>query len=631
MIKRLTLALAVCLAPTVAVAVDAVDFDLRIYQMDPGTGRDRLLYSDTTTIVHGIPAHGFVLFMSVDIELTSADTSQASFLIHTVTLSDIPHNVARSFTAEYGLQARIDNIRGKKDSTYSLRVAPLHRKQVDTTGCGYNHRSAGTFKVDPTAYTDIYFVPQTLADFYWNSVKGLVDERYQLFRDINHFTTAGKYSFYLCPCLVPSVIWDKRFGTMVDPTSNTAFALYSREFASAYPFVIMHVATLRNYGYAPPFLSEGLAGYLGFARFDMKKIVGMDENIPLAELMDTHAYLKADPMIADRTAGSFVRYLVDQYKITPFLELYRRADDVSLRDSIEKTYGRSLATLEREWLAYLDTLSVEFQQIAYFADEVETMRDYRQMLVYSEDMLMHASTYHDSIAALTNLSRACFFNGNYYRATEYARKQAELQSNSARALMGLAAYQMMNGLYEDAEVSLNDARQIDSTDMFVAFNLALNHLYQGRRQDAVLLLDQVVKKAEAAPVVESRLTLASILFQSGKSADAERAQRLCRDAADKLAPVLAGGTSSSATYLWAGIAYLGLDDTGTAWDYLQVANMLESRPFYRGMVNLWLGKVSDARGEHDVARDYYGRVLSLASSDYHQQEARRLLKGPITR
>jgi hypothetical protein len=46
------------------------------------------------------------------------------------------------------------------------------------------------------------------------------------------------------------------------------------------------------------------------------------------------------------------------------------------------------------------------------------------------------------------------------------------------------------------------------------------------------------------------------------------------------------------------------------------------------MINLWLGKVADVRGEHSVARDYYNAVLSGASAVYHQDEARKYLDTP---
>jgi hypothetical protein len=58
---------------------------------------------------------------------------------------------------------------------------------------------------------------------------------------------------------------------------------------------------------------------------------------------------------------------------------------------------------------------------------------------------------------------------------------------------------------------------------------------------------------------------------------------------------------------------------------------LETRPFYQGMIKLWLGKVADIRGERRVARDYYQQVLAGASAHYHQEEARRLIDRPYRR
>jgi hypothetical protein len=80
--------------------------------------------------------------------------------------------------------------------------------------------------------------------------------------------------------------------------------------------------------------------------------------------------------------------------------------------------------------------------------------------------------------------------------------------------------------------------------------------------------------------------------------------------------------------MWLGICYLGMGDTGSAQDYLTTALFLETRPFYQGMIELWLGKVADVRGEHDVAREHYGRVMSLPAAIYHQDEARELIKTP---
>jgi tetratricopeptide (TPR) repeat protein len=86
--------------------------------------------------------------------------------------------------------------------------------------------------------------------------------------------------------------------------------------------------------------------------------------------------------------------------------------------------------------------------------------------------------------------------------------------------------------------------------------------------------------------------------------------------------------ASPTTYLWLGIAFLGLGDTNEAAEHLRTALFLESRPFYLGMINLWLGKVADALEDRAAARDFYGKVLLQPSADYHQKEARKYLDDP---
>lgn len=86
--------------------------------------------------------------------------------------------------------------------------------------------------------------------------------------------------------------------------------------------------------------------------------------------------------------------------------------------------------------------------------------------------------------------------------------------------------------------------------------------------------------------------------------------------------------ASPTAYLWLGIAFLGLGDTDMAAEYLRAALFIETRPFYLGMINLWLGKVADALGDRATARDLYSKVMLQSSADYHQKEAQKYLDDP---
>jgi len=610
-------------------AVDGLECVLSVRQYDQMTSRSVLLYADTVELVKGVSAVGAITAFSVELQVTETDSSQASFLAHIVTIGQPAANYSRSFRVEYGLPARIDHIEGKGDAEYSFEILPLGRVDIDTTYCDYLHTSEDDFKFDPTAHLDIYYVPFTLGDFYWNTVKGLMEPEYRRFRDLNKFNLPGKYTLFLCPCRIHSVIWDKRFGMMVDPTRGILFSIYTKKGNSTHPFLILHASILKNYGYAPPFLSEGYAGYLSDAPYAMKKIVAEGRTLPLDSLLDTYRYFQAEPLVADKMAATFVRYLIESYQIDAFLDLYRLADDLTLRESIEQVYDRTISELEQEWLHYVDTITVKNTQLRYYSDMAETIFEFGLVAEYGRAMLEQGINRRDSALALSQLVRSYFFLGDYYAATQNQEQLIGLDSSSASAWMKLGSYRMMNGYYEEAGEDFQRAKARDSSDQTIDFNIALNHLFRGDREKAGDILTGIIKfPEEMSPGVESRIFLAGLLMESDDETDRSLATDYYHEVVTILARTTSTDAPSSQQQLWNGIAHLGLGDIGTAYDYLQTALYLEMRPFYQGMINLWLGKLADVRGESDVARHHYGAVLSQPSADYHQKEAHRYLETP---
>ena len=631
-IIRLLPVLLSTLLPLTAVAVDGVECELSVYQYDQEGDQDILLWSDTTHVVDSLAASGFLVAFSVDLEFTLIDSADCSFNVHVVTFSNPINNYSRSFRTEYGLPARLDGIIGKEGAAYSLIVRPLEREEIDTTTCAINHLNPDHFRADPSGYMDIYYAPNSYGDFYWNVVKGILEERYRLFMNINDFTMPGKYLVYLCPCPMYSVLWDNRFGVSVDPTRNVVFTIYNRNLNTADPFNVLHASVYRNYGYAPAFFSEGLAGYLSLSVYEMKRLVKDGQNVPLTSLLDTYAYYEANPNLADKTASTFVKYLVNQYQISRFLEAYRQADDLNLQTVLERVYGKTIGELEQEWLTYVDTVSITAEQYRLYADLAEAMFDYRLMMTYSAELLPLAENRGDTLASLERQARAAFSDGDYYTATDMQKKIVVLRDDNSFDWMALAGYQMMNGLYDEASANLERAAAIDSTNQTVQFNQALAALARDDEKTAIQLLSGIILKPEPqGPQAESRALLGNLLAGSDNEADRSQGLQYSREALSALASVINSGATSALYHMWSGIAYLGMGDTGNAEDMLESALLLEKRPFYVGMIALWLGKTADIRGEHDVARDFYAYVLSIASADYHQNEARRYMAEPYRR
>ncbi len=630
MMKLLSyLLVAVAVLGGVTRAEEGIEFAFQVYQYDSTQQKNVLLFSDSTQVVKDVIATGFFVDFSVEAHVTEVDSSQAVFEIHLITLGPPVYTFSRSFTVEYGLPAVIDSIPGKGAARYSFATTPLCPVDIDTSACSFNHREQGIFSFEPTAHMDIYYVPNSLGDYYWDSVKDLFERNYRLFKGMLNFTLPGKYNILLCPCPIKSVVWDTRFGMAVDPTRTSAYAVFDKEINSADPFLVMQTAVLRNFGYAPAFLSEGLANYLSFAVLDMKEILKNNRAVSLSQLLNTYHYYSADPLIADRTSATFVKYLIDRYTLPRFRRLYETADDLNLAGMIENIYGKSIVDLESEWKEYVDTLTIDPKQFVLFAGDAEVMRNYRLMLQYARAYVAQSATAEDSASCLYLLRRACFFTGDYYGATSAQQTLTGLDAGyTARNWMSLAAYKMMNGYYEEARSDLMTALSLDSTDQLVQFNLALNYLFTGNEKESRKRLQEIVAHPAPGSGTESMIFLADILRSSGDETDRALAITYYNQAIPFYDQQLRLHKASPTAYLWQGIAFLGLGDTNMASEHFQMALFLETRPFYLGMINLWLGKVADVLGDRATARDCYGKVLALPSADYHQKEARKYLDKP---
>ncbi|MCH7946341.1 MAG: hypothetical protein IIC66_00920, partial [candidate division Zixibacteria bacterium] len=437
---------------------------------------------------------------------------------------------------------------------------------------------------------------------------------------------------YLFPCQGYSAIWDKRFGSSFDPTRSNVYALYRSGINTADPFLLIHGAVLRSYGYAPLFLTEGFANYFSLAISSMKKAVADKTNLPLGDMLSTSSYLKADPLIADVISATFVRYLIDEYTFDKFVLLYEKADDINLRQLLNNIYEMPLSELEKGWLDYVDTVTIENRQYGQFAQRAEQMFNYPLMLEYTKKYAEGSVSKKDSLYRYNQLSRAYFFNGDYYNASETQELLVKIDSQNYDSWLGLATFRMMNGEIEIASADLRKSHSLDSLNAIVGFNLVLNQLLLGDTLLAVQSLSDLIGRGKAGQIqAECRVMLGDILKDSDKPEDTMQARDYFTVALSIFSQQQQANPALPTPYMWSGIALIGLGDTENAADQLELALFLESRPFYIGMINLWLGKTADISNNREAAEDYYSQVLSAESALYHQDEARRLLEKPFRR
>ena len=632
MFKILLVALALLpLSLSAAPALDGALCELGVFQADSAqSGKPVLLLRDTVELVKGIRATGFLASFSVEIEISAIDTGLVEYSVHVVTLGPKINTYAKKYQSPFGLAARLEPIVGKGSATYTLTINPLKKISVDTTECGYLHTRKEDFTFDPSANADIHFVPKTHGDYLWNNIKYYLQDKYELFAKLNAFTLPGKYQVYLCPCPIRSVIWDKRFHVSVDPTRSSVFPIYTTSFNSADPVAIIQAGIYRHYGYAPPFLAEGMAGYLSFPAYEAKELKRNKKLQPLDSLLGTNYYLNSDPHTADISAASFCKYLIDQYKADQFLVWYRAADDLNMRQTLREAFGKSVSDLEKDWLNYLDTLTFQPRQFAQAASQAETMFSYPMITQYRTEELKLVVSREDSLHVLAELGRSCLFNGEYEDAAKWQQMLVRLDTvPNAGNLMTLATYRLMLGEYDSAYAELQRARQVDTTNLFVSFNIAHCLLLKGQKQEAQKMFEELIAKSGEGPAsAESRVMLANIYRQSKLIVEQRRAIEYYSKAIQQFSQTTTGSFISAGSLMWSGIAYLGQGDSGTAQDFLLTALFLETRPFYQAMDYLWLGKTADFRGERDVAQRYYRAALEARGSEYHRDEAKALLLKP---
>jgi len=628
MIRFFLASLAVLLLATPSSgAKPALELELMLFQEDPATQTDVLLLRDTAWVVHEYPALGFFLTFSLDIELTEIDSVRAQYAVHLVTLGPPTSTVSRVFTVEYGLPARIEGLNGKNGATYDLVLKPLSQVDYDLS-CDYDYRNKETFRFDPSAHMDLHYVPNSLGDFFWGTAKSLLEDQYRSFQALLRFNLPGKYNVILAPCFIPGILWDDRFGMSVDPTRKSSYVMFTRGANAMDPFVVNHLALLRNWGYAPPFVSEGLANFGSYGDFDLIRLRQRGPIPTLDSLLTTSTYLQTDPYMADRCAASFMRYVFMSRGRETIRNLYERSHDLNLRQMMESELGATIADLESEWLNHLDTITVDLARIAYHAEVAEALFRYNEMLSYAQSIEPYVQSRTDSLRFAKLLSRAAFYSGDYYKATEAQEMMVSLDSSSVLDRMTLATYRQINGYYEEARADLSMANALDTANQLVIFNTALNSIYRGDTAHAVSLLVDLISRAPGG-LHEARIVLAEHLGDWPDEKLASRRPQLLNEAMTFLETVLRSDPTSSQSHMWAGIAALLSGDEPRARDHLELAQFLEFREFHRGIIELWLGKTADAQRRRDEAVVHYNRVLGMAASAAVQGEAKRYLEQPF--
>jgi tetratricopeptide (TPR) repeat protein len=621
--------LTLLLGPSVR-AENGVLFELIVRQKPEIIDKYFEITRDTVEVPLGERLHTFLVNFNLEIDLEKIDSQYVEFNYHLLTIGKNPFNTANRFKIEFNLPARVENIPGKNNSLYQLLISPRELIDIDLESCPYSFEGTDEFTFDPSPNFDIYYIKRTVADFHWNSVKGYLEADYTQFKNLVDLTDPGKISYYLCPCPFPGINWDKRFGYAIDPGRSRVLSIYSHDFVSTDALLSNMLKLYQRWGYAPPFLVEGLASYFEFSEYKIKKAAELNSLPPVKELLTSNGYYSADPILAENIAASFVKYLVNRYGISNLRDIYERSDDLTLAKNIQMIYEKSLDTLENEWLHYKDTVSLARRQIDFYAARAGALFRTDQQIEYLKEMTKYDSSRSDSIDTWQKLNMALYQNGHYYEAVEGYQKLIKMDKPSAVYWQIIGNINMNNGEYDKAWKAFDSVYSFDTTYATSKLLQARILSYRGDTAKAVEIAEKYYSVEKSTPgKIEFLLFLGDVYGTRGNNYDSLKAHRNYSDALAWCNEVMMRNPEDPTYHLRAGRAYLGLMDYVEAEKFLELAVFIDTRSYHLGHALLELGKLYDLQGKRERALEYYQAGLANQSAVYHHELCRRYIDKPF--
>ena len=612
-------------------AANGVEFELIVRQKPAALDKYFEIDRDTINVLTGRKIKTFLVNANLDIAVATADSQKVEFTVHLTTIGATPYMQAERFSVEYNLPARIENIPGKNNSLYQLLISPRGRVTLDTALCIHDPEIESQYASDPSANFNFYFIKNSLADFHWNNIKNYIETDYVRFRDALEISTTGKINLYLTPCASPSINWDKRFGYAIDPGRSSIYTIYNHDYVSVDAILPNILRLFRVWGYAPPFLVEGLAGYFDFSLYEMRKIKAPGNLPEIKKILTTSGYLTADPHAAEVTAASFVKYLADTYGIGKVKSLYERSDDLTILPVMEEIYGRPIDSLQSLWRHYIDTLSLNRAIFDFYANRAGAIFQFDRQIEYYQEMTKYDQTRADSADTWKKLALTYYQYGHYYQAEEGYRRLIAIDSARAVYFQILGILLLIDGRYDQSWKAFDSVCTIDTTYATARLLQARIMAVRGDTAGAVKTAQNYYSMEKSIPgKIEFLLFLGKMLGARGKNYDSTLANRYYSDALTWALHLVNKAPDDPAQKLRAGLAYLGLKEYDNGAQFLESALFTEQRSYYRGEAVLALGNLYDLKKDRRRAIEYYQEGLKNPLAVYQRELCMKYIDKPYS-
>ena len=567
----------------------------------------------------------FTLYVTPTIiDTPFADSTKRIFLsLELFTLGPQVQKIVKELLVEDREKVNLGEVKVKDERFFNIKIIPtIISGEEKKDEKDYDLSNSETWYSDVSVRFSFHYLKSSLADYDWNKNKGYLESEYERIKKFFDFSIPTKMEYYLCPEKLSQVPWDDRFNIAIDPVKNRALVIYDQNIKSVDSPAAWMLMFYEYWGYAPAFVVEGLSGSLGLGHWYSKKLKQRNELVPLEKLQLSKDYKSCPPDIVFYQASSFIRYLIDAYGLGKFKRFYNEVTDLTFEKALSSIYGKGLAKLESEWLAFLDEYSILPPDLSYFAEIKFNYGDYDQAIALFTDVLK-ISPEKEKMNALHPLANSYFYAGEYEKAAQTYQEMIKIDSTKAGIWNALGNAYYLLGEDSLAERMFLKAITLD-TNLYDSY-LKLGELYQSEKRynDALgYLMKGETLATNLQSLTEVNLDLGEIYDSLENKEKKEASYKEALDFSKKFSLQI---PESGVPYLLVGESYLGLDSTNQALDYLKMADFLEQRAFFRGKILLALGKTYQKRGGEILARKYFEEVLSIPSGKTEGKMAKKLL------
>ena len=608
----------------IATAEDALQVEISLLQRLPDTSAVPVA-TDTVLVPLDATLTSRLANVVTDLSVISYSEDGADLRIEMITSGPNSQKYFRTFTVPFGLPVIVDSVIVRNGSIFRLSISPL--KIVDSgNDCGYDPSDADVFTSDPAPHFQMFFVPFSLGDYHWNSLRSYLEREVDILYKMYKIQESHPIKFYLIPFRHTSYQYDKLWGFHIDPVKNNVMCVYNHDEKTVSSLPVNMLRFYKFWGYAPRFFVEGISSVPDFNDFYIRDYTKTNPIPDLSDYFATNSYLSSDDKIMlRRFAGSFCGYLVKTYGISQFKQFYMSSTDLTASEDLFATYGRPIDSLTADWKQYLDTLKIETGWFRFYSQRLSRLRKYDEAIALMERRFAVTG---GSASQMEELGNHYYLTGNYDRAQAYYGLRLGEDDVKPADLVVFGNMLLMTGEIDGALEYYDKVISLDSTLAVLEYKEGRILQYQGDYSGAI---EHYKRSAEISLtddiVIDAHLGIGLCLRALG---DEDSSETYFVSALNGAKRLMTGETPKPLMYMRAAEAFIYLGQADTAIEHLDMALFVEERKFYVGRMALAMGQAYDLKGERQTALEYYRMVHDTPGGFLFREEADKYMSEPYS-